>query len=52
MKNWKFWLGIIISIVFLYVALNGLRLNDIWAAMQQANYWWLIPGVVVYSVGV
>lgn len=52
MKNWKFWLGILISIIFLYISLNGLRLGEIWAAMQRANYLWLIPGVAVYFIGV
>ena len=52
MKRWQFWLGVLISIVLLYLALRGLGLQDLGSAMQQANYWWLIPGVAVYFVGV
>jgi len=52
MKNWKFWVGVIISIVFLWVALRGLRLGEVWEELTTANYWWLIPGVAVYFVGV
>jgi uncharacterized protein (TIRG00374 family) len=52
MKNWKFWLGIAISAVFLYISLRGLALAEFWQALKNANYWWLIPGVVVYFVGV
>jgi len=52
MKNWKFWVGILISAVLLYSALNVLNLADVWAAMQSANYWWLFPGVAVYFIGV
>lgn len=52
MKNWKFWLGIIISAVFLWYAVDGLEIGDAWDAMQGANYWWLIPSVAVYFVGV
>jgi glycosyltransferase 2 family protein len=52
MKNWRFWIGILISVVFLYLALNKLHLDDFWLALQKANYWWLIPGVAVYFVGV
>ncbi|MFQ5615201.1 MAG: lysylphosphatidylglycerol synthase transmembrane domain-containing protein [Anaerolineales bacterium] len=52
MKNWKFWLGILISIVFLWLALRGLRLGEVWGALQGANYWWLVPGVAVYFLGV
>ena len=52
MKRWQFWLGILISIVFLYVALRGLRFQEMWSALQQANYLWLIPGILVYFMGV
>ena len=51
MKNWKFWLGALISVFFLYWALSGLHLKDLGQAFQQANYWWLVPGVAVYFVG-
>jgi uncharacterized protein (TIRG00374 family) len=52
MKRWQFWLGILISIVFLYFALRGLQLNQVWNAIKNANYWWLLPGVVVYFMAV
>ncbi len=52
MKNWKFWLGVLISAVFLWLALRGLKLEDFWSAMKTANYWWLIPGIAVYFLGV
>ena len=52
MKRWQFWLGLIISIAFLYLALRGLHLEQVWTSLQSANYWWLIPGVLVYFIGV
>jgi len=52
MKKWQFWLGMAISLVFLYIALRGLQLQDLGSALEQANYWWLIPGVAVYFLGV
>ncbi len=52
MKNWKFWLGIVISAVFLYFALQGLQLGDFWNAVKSANYWWILPGIAVYFIGV
>jgi uncharacterized protein (TIRG00374 family) len=52
MKRWQFWLGILISAAFLYWALRGLRLQDLGGALAQANYWWLIPGIAVYFMGV
>src|SRR5512141_2297308 len=52
MKKWQFWLGVLISIVFIWLALRGLRLDEFWGSVKQANYFWLIPGIAVYFVGV
>jgi uncharacterized protein (TIRG00374 family) len=52
MKRWQLWIGIGISILFLYLALRGLGLDDLGEALRQADYWWLIPGVLVYFMGV
>lgn len=52
MKRWQFWAGVVISLIFLYFALRGLGLEDLGSALAEANYWWLIPGVVVYFLGV
>ena len=52
MKKWQFWLGLLISVLFIWLALRGLRLEEFWGAVGQANYWWLLPGVAVYFVGV
>lgn len=50
--NWKFWLGIVISAVFLYLALRGQPLRQTWAAMTRAQYLWLIPAVIAFFVRV
>ena len=52
MKKWQFWLGALISILFISLALRGLRLDEFWDAVKQANYIWLVPGIGVYFVGV
>ena len=52
MKKWHFWLGMLISILFIWLALRGLRLEEFWGAVQGANYIWLLPGVAIYFVGV
>jgi len=52
MKRWQFWIGLIISITFLYFALNGLQLGDVWKALADAQYIWLIPGILMYFVAV
>jgi uncharacterized protein (TIRG00374 family) len=36
-----------ISLGFLFLALRGIRLKELWLALQQANYWWLIPCILV-----
>ena len=52
MKRWQFWLGLAISAVFLALVLRGLDLAAFWVEVGQANYWWLLPGVGVYFIGV
>lgn len=53
MKRWlQFTLGLLISLLFLWLALRGLRLSDFWSVVQQANYLWILPGIAVYFVGV
>ncbi len=52
MKRWQFWVGIAISAIFLWLALRGLQLQDVWSALRQANYLWLLPGVAVYFIAV
>jgi uncharacterized protein (TIRG00374 family) len=52
MKKWQFWLGVLVSILFTWLALRGLRLEEFWETLSEARYIWLLPGVAVYFVGV
>jgi len=52
LKRWQFWLGVLISLVFLWLALRGLHLEQVWDKMRTANLGWLLPGVAVYFIGV
>jgi glycosyltransferase 2 family protein len=52
MKKWHFWLGVLISIFFLWLVLPGLHLDQFWDSVKEANYIWLVPGIGVYFVGV
>jgi uncharacterized protein (TIRG00374 family) len=52
MKRWQFWLGVLISAFFLWLALRSLKLADVWSAMKTAHYGWLLPGIAVYFVAV
>jgi len=51
-KRWQFWLGLILSALFLYLALRGLDLAQVWYYVRHARYWWLLPGVAIYFFGV
>lgn len=52
LKRWQFWVGAAISALFVIIALHGLDLAQVWLDVQTANYWWILPGVLVYFVGV
>lgn len=43
MKKLRNWIGIIISLITLVWALQGIRLVDVWTALQKVNYIYLVP---------
>ena len=51
-KYWKFLLGLVISAAFIYIALRGQHLGEVWQTTRSARLVWLIPAVAVYFVGV
>ena len=51
-SRWRLALGLVISAIFMYVALRGLKLEDALVSLRQANYLWLLPGIAVYFLGV
>jgi glycosyltransferase 2 family protein len=51
MKKWLFWLGIAISAVLVYFAFRKLNPGEAWGVIKTAKYWWLIPGIAVYFIG-
>lgn len=52
MRRWQFWIGILISIGFLWLALRGMSIAEVLAVLPGIKYIWLIPGVLVYFIGV
>jgi hypothetical protein len=52
MKRWQFWLGVLISVLFLYFALRKQNFNEVWETLRTARYGYLIPGIAVYMIGV
>lgn len=51
-KNSPVILGVIISAFFLWLALRGLDLAEVGEVIGEANYIWLVPGVLVYFLAV
>lgn len=52
MRRWQFWIGIAISILFLWLALRGISFREVLDLLPGINYWWLLPGVGVYFIAV
>ncbi len=52
MRSPRFWIGLLISAVFLYLAFRGQDFDEIASALRQANYWYVIPAVGLYFIGV
>jgi uncharacterized protein (TIRG00374 family) len=48
------WLIIAVAIsgFFIWLALRGLKLDEVWAHIISANFYWLIPSIAVYFVAV
>ena len=53
LRSLRLWLGIAISLVFLYWLASQVRdLAHVWGALQQAQYIYLLPALVAYFAGV
>jgi len=48
----KFWIGLVISLAFLWLAFQGQDFGKIGQALGEANYWWLLPALGAYFAGV
>ncbi len=52
MRNPRVWLGLVISLLFLGLLLWRIDLKETMRSLREANYWFVIPGVAVYFLGV
>ncbi|MEZ4618659.1 MAG: lysylphosphatidylglycerol synthase transmembrane domain-containing protein [Caldilineaceae bacterium] len=50
-RYWQLLIGLLISAFFLYLAVPSLHLAEVAASLRTANYWWILPGIAVYFVG-
>ena len=44
-------IGLAISAFFIYLVLPSLHLSLVLESLRTANYWWILPGIAVYMVG-
>ena len=52
LKSRQFIIGIVVSLAFFVLAIIDVQWDKVWAALQKANYWALIPALAIYFVGV
>ncbi len=50
--NWRLWVGVGVSGVFLLFLVWTIDLDDLFSALRKANYFFVAPAVVIYFVGV
>ncbi len=46
--NWRAIVGLIVSGVSLYIAIQNLHPAEVWQAFRQAHYLWIVPAVALY----
>jgi glycosyltransferase 2 family protein len=51
-RNWKLLFGILVSVFFVWFALRKMELDQVAGYLRSADYWWIIPGVIVYFFAV
>jgi len=52
LRDWRFWLGTAISILFLGILGYQVDLGKFRQSLQQANYWYVFPAIVLYFIAV
>ncbi|MEZ4515980.1 MAG: lysylphosphatidylglycerol synthase transmembrane domain-containing protein [Chloroflexota bacterium] len=51
-KRVRLLIGLAISAIFMWLALRGLDLPEVWVSLTKAQYAWLIPSIAVYFLAV
>jgi glycosyltransferase 2 family protein len=42
---------ILVTAVFSYIALQGIKPAAVWHALRTSDYWWLLPALVAFGLG-
>jgi glycosyltransferase 2 family protein len=51
-RSYRVWVGFALSLVFLYIAFREQDFATIGEALRGANYWYIIPALALYFIGV
>ncbi|HEM60851.1 MAG TPA: flippase-like domain-containing protein [Chloroflexi bacterium] len=46
MRQWRFWVGVVVSLVCLILVLRNVDYREVISALRQADYLWLIPASI------
>jgi uncharacterized protein (TIRG00374 family) len=42
---------IAVTLLFSYIALSDIKLEDAWRALRTSDYWWLLPALLAFGAG-
>ncbi len=51
-KQLRFWIGLGISLIGLWLALRGVNFQKLGETLSGANYWWVLPALIFHFVSV
>lgn len=51
-RRWQIYVGLAISVAFLYPVVQEKEFDRVWEYVKEAQYLWILPGVAVYFFGV
>jgi uncharacterized protein (TIRG00374 family) len=46
-SNWKLWAGLLVGALFLYLAFKEVDFGQMWDSLKTANYWYLLPAILI-----
>src|SRR5436309_10055824 len=46
------WVGLLVSLVFAYLAVRHVRFAKVWDGLRTSDYWWLVPALAALVVTV
>jgi uncharacterized protein (TIRG00374 family) len=47
-----FWIGLAVTVAFSFLAVRGVHFGDVWESLRTSDYWWLVPSLAVFAIGI